>query len=71
MSYTLEQAESELAEYIAARSAILNSQEYSIGVRRLVRADLVEVNRRISRLNIIIGRLERGGGIRAIGATPL
>ena len=71
MAYTLEQAQNDLANFVAARSAILTSQEYSIGSRRLVRADLAEINREIARLNAIVSRLERGGGIRAIGGTPL
>jgi hypothetical protein len=37
---TLEQAQAKLAEYIAAETAVLSNQEYTIDNRRLKRADL-------------------------------
>jgi len=41
--YTLVQASAKLAEYLAAESAILKGQSYSIGDRSLERADLREI----------------------------
>ena len=67
---TLSQAEDMLAESIAARSAILNSQEYSTGNKRLVRAQLDQVNKDIVYWNTQVSKLSRNGGIRITGASP-
>lgn len=68
---TVERAEDMLAEAIATRSAILGSQEYASGNRKMVRAQLSEVNKDIARLNVLVTRMSAGGGIRVTGATPL
>lgn len=47
-----------LASYLEAERAILNSQEYTIGTRRLVRADLKAVQAEIERLSEEIEALE-------------
>lgn len=47
-----------LASYLEAERAILNSQEYTIGTRRLVRADLKAVQAEIERLSEEIDALE-------------
>jgi hypothetical protein len=40
---TLTTAQAQLNAYLAAETAILSGQEYTIGTRRLKRADLAEV----------------------------
>lgn len=48
---TLAQAETQLAAYLAAETAVLGGQEYTIGPRRLRRADLAEIRTGIETWN--------------------
>jgi hypothetical protein len=68
---TLAQAESKLAAYMAAEDAVLTGQEYSIGARRLTRADLSEIRKGIAAWEQRVIRLTAQGGIRVRGAVPL
>ena len=68
---TLETAERKLAAYLAAEDAVLTGQEYSIGTRRLTRADLAEIRDGIAAWEQRVIRLSSGGGIRVRGAVPL
>ena len=40
---TLEQAEARLAEYLAAESAVLSAQDWSLNGKRVTRADLAAI----------------------------
>jgi hypothetical protein len=44
---TLATAGAKLAEYLAAETAVLGSQSYEIGERKLTRADLAEIRQGI------------------------
>lgn len=66
---TLAQAETQLATYLAAETAILAGQAYSIAGRSLTRADLAAVQQGIELWNRRVQRLSRGG-IRFVGGTP-
>lgn len=68
---TLIQAQAQLASYLAAETAVLNGQEYTIGVRRLRRADLKEIRDGITYWNRMVSRLAGGGGLNIRGATPV
>jgi len=68
---TLAQAQSKLDGWMTAEDAVMSSQEYSMGSRRLTRADLSEIRKSIQYWEQKVIRLTGGGGIRAIGATPL
>lgn len=67
---TLAQAETALAEALAAQTAVLSSQSYSIAGRSLTRADLGSIRENIEFWNSQVKRLDRGG-IRVRGATPV
>lgn len=58
---TLQQLQSDLTKYRAARDAILTSQEYQIGTRRLRRPDLAAIERTITDLESRIAILSNGG----------
>lgn len=68
---TLEQAQAKLAEYLAAESAVLSGQDYTIGSRRLRRADLPEIRAGRREWEAKVGALENGGtgGMRVRGIT--
>ena len=67
---TLAQAETQLAAYLAAETAVLSGQSYSIAGRTLTRADLSEIQKGIEIWNKRVKRLTRGG-IRVRGGTPV
>ena len=59
---TISELTETLNAYKAARTKILNGQEYSIGGRRLRRPDLAEVEARIRELETRILLLENNSG---------
>ena len=67
---TLAQAETQLAAYIAAETAVLSGQAYTIGGRSLTRANLGEIREGISSWNARVIELSSGGaGVRTRGLT--
>jgi hypothetical protein len=58
---TLSQAEAKLAEYLAAETAILLGQSYSMNGKSLSRADLEAVQQGIEIWDARVKRLSRGG----------
>lgn len=66
---TLTQAQAKLDLWMAADDAIATGQEYSIGARRLTRADAAAVDAKIEKWDRMVKRLSRGG-IQITGATP-
>lgn len=69
---SVEELETELAEVIAAMSAIRNGgQETELGQTRLRHADYETLRKDRDRLVGLIARARRGGGIRMRGATPV
>ena len=67
----LERAKRRLDLYYKAEEAILTGQEYSIGSRKLRRADLREVQSMMKLLENEVKSLEAGGKNRAVRAVPL
>lgn len=67
----LERAKRRLDLYYRAEAAILTGQEYSIGSRKLRRADLGDVQSMIKSLENEVKSLEAGGKSKAIRAVPL
>lgn len=67
---TQAQAEAKLALWMAADEAVATGQEYSIGPRRLVRADAKLIRDNILFWEKVVSRMDRGG-IRVRGAVPL
>ena len=67
----LERAKRRLELYYEAEEAILTGQEYSIGTRKLRRADLGEVQSMIKSLENEVKSLEAGGKSKAVRAVPL
>jgi hypothetical protein len=72
---TAEQAQTQLDQWLAALTAISSSQEYTIstpgGSRRLVRANLAEVQNQVDYWNSKVIELARGSsGMRLRGGTP-
>jgi hypothetical protein len=57
---TLEQAESKLAEYLAAESAVLSGQRYKIDGREMQKADLVAIQAGLEYWNTWVIRLSSG-----------
>jgi len=68
---TLAQAQAKLAEYLAAESAVLFGQDYTIGSRRLRRADLDLIRSGRKEWEAKVSALEDGGtgGLRVRGLT--
>ena len=66
---TLSDAESQLAVWIAASTAVASGQSYSIAGRSLNRANAREIRENIEFWDRQCKRLSRGG-IRVRGATP-
>ena len=66
---TLEQAESRLTAYMAAETAVLGGQEYSIAGRRLRRADLVEIRAGIREWDAKVKELSNSAAGRARSRT--
>jgi hypothetical protein len=67
---TQPQAEAQLAAYLAAETAVLSNQEYSLHGRTFRRADLSTIREGIVYWNRMVDRLSRGG-IRIRGVTPV
>lgn len=67
----LERAEKRLNLYYKAEEAILSGQEYSLGSRKLRRADLSEVQSMIRTLEKEVKSLEAGGKNIVVRAVPL
>lgn len=67
----LERARRRLELYYKAEEAILTGQEYTIGSKKLRRADLSDVQAMISKLEKDVKALESGGKNRAVRAVPL
>jgi hypothetical protein len=59
-----------LSQYIAAETAVLQGQAYSMGQRSLTRADLSEIRKAIIDLYAEINALE-GGSIRLQRVVPI
>lgn len=72
MSWTLEDARVMLATWLEAERAVATGQEYSIGTRRLKRADLSMIADRIKFWRGEVAKLESGrkGGCRVMRAVP-
>ncbi len=67
---TLAQAEAQLASYLAAETAVLGNQAYSINGRSMTRADLAAIREGIIHWDQRAKQLT-AGGIKARGATPV
>lgn len=60
----LERYKKQREMYLKAEEAVLNAQEYSIGTRRITKADLSEITKMIRHLDRQIDALEGRGGRR-------
>lgn len=67
----LERTRRRLELYYKAEEAILTGQEYTIGSKKLRRADLSDVQAMISKLEKDVKALNSGGKNRAVRAVPL
>ncbi len=67
----VERARRRLELYYKAEEAILTGQEYTIGSKKLRRADLSDVQAMISKLEKDVKALNSGGKNRAVRAVPL
>lgn len=70
---TLDQAEAQLAIWLAADTAVASGQSYTIGSRSLTRANAGEISTKIDYWNNKVQQLSRGGngGMRVRGVTPV
>ena len=66
---TLEQAETQLAVWLEADTAVASGQAYSVAGRSLTRADAGEISNKIVFWDKQVKRLTRGG-IRVTGGIP-
>lgn len=66
---TLAQAETQLAAWLAADTAVASGQAYSISGRSLTRANAKEIRENLEFWDRQVKRLTRGG-IRVTGGTP-
>jgi hypothetical protein len=66
---TLQQAETQLAAYLAAESAVLAGQAYSIGGRSVTRANLAEIRSGIDSWNARVVQLSNRAEGRSRGRT--
>lgn len=67
----LRRAEKRLELYYKAEEAILTGQEYTLGTKRLRRADLEDVQAMILKLEAQVKSLKSGGKNRALRGVPL
>lgn len=67
----LERAKQRLELYYKAEEAILTGQEYTIGTKRLRRADLEDVQAMIKQLENDVESLKTNGKNRALRGVPL
>lgn len=58
---TLAQAEAKLAAWMAAEEAVAGSQSYEIEGRKLTRADLGEIGKRVAYWNDMVKKLSAAG----------
>ncbi len=71
--YTQEEAETALAEWKLAVSALASSQSYQIGTRQLTRVDLAEARSMVSYFAGLVTSFEEGttaSGVRAVRVVP-
>jgi len=69
---TPEKAQAKLDGWLEAEDALMVNQEVSMpGGRKVTRADLGEIRKAIQFWERKVIRLNPGGGIRAMGVTPL
>lgn len=69
---TLEQAETNLAKWLAASEAVAAGKQHTIGSRSLTLADADEVRKMIDYWDGMVRRLSRGGrSMRVRGVTPV
>lgn len=68
---TLELAETQLALWLAADSAVSKKQEYQVAGRTWRATDAAEISNKINYWNNWVQRLSRGGGMRVRGITPV
>lgn len=71
LSENLERAKRRLELYYKAEEAVLLGQEYTIGSKKLRRADLADIQSMITKLEKEVRTLENGGKNRAVRAIPL
>lgn len=64
------QAETQLAAYLAAETAVLSGQAYELNGRRVTRADLAAIQSGVKIWNERAKSLTRGGLV-VKGATPI
>lgn len=64
-------ARNRLDAYLKAEAAILTSQEYWMGSKKLRRADLEDVQKKISDLQKEIARFEAGGKNKMVRVIPM
>jgi len=67
----LNTARNRLSAYLKAETAILTSQEYWMGSKRMRRADLEDVQKKIKELQREIARLESGGKNKMARVIPM
>ena len=67
----LERTKKRLELYYKAEESILSGQEYTIGTKRLRRADLADVQKMIATLEKEVKTLQSGGKNRALRGVPL
>ncbi len=64
-------ARNRLNAYLKTEAAILTSQEHQMGTKRLRRADLDDVQKKIKELQNEIARLESGGKNKVVRVVPI
>ena len=64
------QAETQLAAYLTAETAVLNNQSYTIAGRSMTRANLKEIRDGIEHWDAMVKKLTRGG-VRVRGGVPV
>lgn len=67
---TAEQADAQLAAYLAAETAVLAGQSYSMNGRTLTRADLADIQQGVKIWDQRAKSIARGGMV-VKGATPI
>lgn len=67
---SLDVARENLQIWIDAERAVATGAEYSIGTRRLKRADLSQIAERINYWSAMVAALERGNKMRVVRAVP-
>jgi len=68
---TLEQAEAQLASWLAASTAVAGNQSYKIGTRELTRADAKVILDQVEFWDRRVQQLARGAGAVARLGTPI